>query len=83
MSKQLISRKALCVLMGISYNELIQQFKNKLSSPPECLGKASNEQLYDREMAIQWVHYWQNGCHKIKAKLPQTRLMMLNVKAIK
>ena len=80
MSKELISRKELCHVTGVSYNELIQQFRNRLSKPPVCIGKEGNNQLYDRGYALQWVHHWRAGAHKKRLQVQSPKLMFLNVK---
>jgi phage terminase Nu1 subunit (DNA packaging protein) len=78
--KNLISRKELCAITGVSYNELVQQFRNRLTIAPVCAGKENREQLYDRDYAIQWVNNWRSGAHRKRLQAHSPKLMFLNVK---
>lgn len=83
--KNLISRIELCQVTGVSYNELVQQFRRGDSSrarptTPLCIGKDGHNQLYERDAAIEWVHYWRSGEHKKRLQAQSPKLMILNVK---
>ena len=64
MRKELISRKELCAITGVSFNVLEQQFRNQVANVPHCVAKDGLNQLYERDAAIEWVLYWRSGQHK-------------------
>jgi AraC-like DNA-binding protein len=78
--KKLISRKELCQVTGVSYNELVQQFRNELTNTPVCVQREGHEWLYERDAAIEWVHYWRSGAHKKRLQEQHPKLMHLAVK---
>lgn len=76
----LITRKELCQVTGVSYNELVQNFRNELTNTPVCVKRVGHEWLYERDAAIEWVNYWRSGAHKKRLQAQHPKLMNLNVK---
>jgi hypothetical protein len=75
-----ITKKRLCELFDISYNTLQHHFTNELTNPPQPLGKVGNQLVYDMDLCVQWVKFWQAGKHLKPAKTEIPKLMNLNVK---
>jgi hypothetical protein len=80
MSNQTITKKRLCELFDISYNTLQHHFQNELTNPPQPLGKVKNQLVYDLDLSVQWVKFWQAGKHLKPSKTEIPKLMNLNVK---
>lgn len=75
-----VTKKRLCEIFDISYNTLQHHFTNAETNPPQTLGKIGNQLVYDLDLAVQWVKFWQSRDNRKKSDVKIPKLMNLAVK---